>query len=263
MVINTATPHGLTTGDTVEISGHQINLAANGQQTVTVTSGSQFNIPGTGTAPGGATGTVRPLTFGSSFSIPSTGDLISAANNNIAPESLADRTSLLLLSTGNPKLAQLFFQPQTDANIITAFPLLNFWTVTIGGIGWTNASSSLSTVQNVQRTDLLEIRFNGYVTSAGFASGSQFLSLAYSSYAPGVAPPSPTRIGGSGFSMGQLTSSSSIDVTLSGIIPYFTLTTGSVDIWLQGASTGGNGTIDIAKESTLTVKVWRPVFPNQ
>lgn len=54
-VITTATAHGLTTGNWVEINAHLVNLGANGTWPVTVTDTTHFTIPA-GSALGGTGG---------------------------------------------------------------------------------------------------------------------------------------------------------------------------------------------------------------
>jgi hypothetical protein len=57
-VITTITAHGLSTGQWVEISDHQLNTVINGLWEVTVTDSTDFSVPAIGTAAGGATGQV-------------------------------------------------------------------------------------------------------------------------------------------------------------------------------------------------------------
>jgi hypothetical protein len=56
--ITTAAVHGLSTGNTAEISGHAVNTAVNGIWKVTVTSTTVFTVPVPGNAVGAATGQV-------------------------------------------------------------------------------------------------------------------------------------------------------------------------------------------------------------
>lgn len=58
----TATAHGLSTGDVVQIVGHTTNTNANGQWVITSTGANTFTLNGsTGNGVGGATGTVRQI----------------------------------------------------------------------------------------------------------------------------------------------------------------------------------------------------------
>jgi hypothetical protein len=57
-VVTTATPHGLSTNQFAEISGHSVNTNINGTWQVTVTNTTVFTIPVLGNGTGTATGTV-------------------------------------------------------------------------------------------------------------------------------------------------------------------------------------------------------------
>lgn len=61
-VVTTATPHGLSTGDQVSISGHDADPTINGIQTVTVTGLTTFTVPVNVTTGGSAVGTVTRIT---------------------------------------------------------------------------------------------------------------------------------------------------------------------------------------------------------
>ena len=56
--VTTASVHGLSTGNVIEISGHLVNLVTNGSWPVTVTNTTVFTIPVAGQAAGAATGMV-------------------------------------------------------------------------------------------------------------------------------------------------------------------------------------------------------------
>lgn len=57
IVITTSAAHGYATGDTVYVSGHLVNTAANGSWTITVTGGTTFSLnSSTGNGVGAATG---------------------------------------------------------------------------------------------------------------------------------------------------------------------------------------------------------------
>lgn len=61
-VITTAAVHGMSTGDTVQILGHLVNTAVNGQWTVTVLTTTTYSVPvsGSGVTPTGGTSTRQP-----------------------------------------------------------------------------------------------------------------------------------------------------------------------------------------------------------
>lgn len=77
--ITVASAHGLSTGDTVIISGHTTNTNANGTWTVTSTGANTFTLnSSTGNGAGGATGTAKSLYF------PISSPSASAANKVVA-----------------------------------------------------------------------------------------------------------------------------------------------------------------------------------
>lgn len=58
-VVFTTQPHGLATGDIVEILGHLVNTAGNGTWPVTVLSTTTFSVPWPGNGAGTASGTIQ------------------------------------------------------------------------------------------------------------------------------------------------------------------------------------------------------------
>lgn len=56
-VVTTAAAHGMSTGDTVQILGHLINTAVNGQWTVTSVTSTTYSVPVLGSGIGLGTGT--------------------------------------------------------------------------------------------------------------------------------------------------------------------------------------------------------------
>jgi hypothetical protein len=61
VVITTATAHGLTSGDVVEVLNHLVNTAANGTFPATSITATTFSIPQPGNGTGAATGTVQKM----------------------------------------------------------------------------------------------------------------------------------------------------------------------------------------------------------
>src|SRR6202795_1794956 len=82
-IINTLDPHGLATGDIVDIYGHTVNTGANGVNlAVTYLSANQFSVVTntTGYTSGGFTGSVQPKTYTQNrTTVPSAGDPNKAA----------------------------------------------------------------------------------------------------------------------------------------------------------------------------------------
>lgn len=83
IAITTAAPHGYTSGDTVQIIGHQTNTGANGLWVIAVTGASTFTLTGsTGVAVGGATGQAQNFSVNPLLTLPGDGDLESASSVN-------------------------------------------------------------------------------------------------------------------------------------------------------------------------------------
>jgi hypothetical protein len=140
IVIGTSVPHGLTTGDTVDISGHQTNLPANGVNVATVAGLTSFSIPvnGTASSPGGATGTVQSLGYGVTFPVPANGDRGDGPSVAIGEAALGDRTAFLLRSTGQYKLASIL----TSSFQYGPSPSRVFATIPYAGSGWSFPTAS-------------------------------------------------------------------------------------------------------------------------
>lgn len=96
IVVTTASPHGMHTGDVVQVEGHLVNTAADGQWETVVLSSTTFQLVGTtGNGVGAGTGTARSSGFGSEFNLLADGDDDVASTWNVPYEALADRTALL------------------------------------------------------------------------------------------------------------------------------------------------------------------------
>lgn len=96
IVVQTSTtlPAGLQDGDTVDVSGHLVNLAADGRWQITIVDTTHFSLNGsTGSGVGAATGFVYPQALQAPPQIPSDGDNRNAASVNVALETDLDRTA--------------------------------------------------------------------------------------------------------------------------------------------------------------------------
>src|ERR1700690_1205952 len=63
-------PASFLTGSKVDITGHTVNVSANGPWTATVTGASTFTIPVAGVGVGGATGTAQPVMLSPLYTYP-------------------------------------------------------------------------------------------------------------------------------------------------------------------------------------------------
>ena len=94
IVVTTSAAHGYSTGDVVNIASHIVNTAANGQWTITVSSGTQFSLNSSvGNGTGGTTGSVSA--YVGSVTLQSDGDTDNMSTRGPVQQGLADRTAML------------------------------------------------------------------------------------------------------------------------------------------------------------------------
>ena len=110
VVVQTATPHEMTTGDKVHIIDHQTNVIINDTWIATVIDATHYEVPVAGVG-AGAFGFSQSLALGPTYLMPTDGDNIDASSVNVAFEALGDRTSFLAGATGGYKVV---------ANILTS-----------------------------------------------------------------------------------------------------------------------------------------------
>jgi hypothetical protein len=127
IVVVTSAPHNAVDGDTVDISGHQVNVAANGIWQITFISATSFAIPtaGSGAGAGGATGKVQSLALGATYATPDDGDAATAASVDVALDAVADRTAWLGLMTGRYKLAGPPFLVQRTVDLTSSWETIS------------------------------------------------------------------------------------------------------------------------------------------
>ena len=112
IVVVTAVPHLLTTGDTVRIAGHAANVSANGIWPITVTGVDRFELDGSvGTAPGVATGTAMGQGVQPTYAVEDDGDNADAASMGVGLEALGDRTAYLAERLGEWKVLERVLLP--------------------------------------------------------------------------------------------------------------------------------------------------------
>jgi hypothetical protein len=163
-----------------------------------------------------------------------------------------------LVRTGGYKLARL--EPQILSDSLWYSAPSVFWVIN-GSAGLpVLANSSIMSVTGVNASDILDITSAGTAQFpvAGGGTTLAALGLAASQYAPGVSPPTATHISGSGTFTAIAQSGSFADVSFS--LHGFVLVTqtGNVDLYYQGVSSIFATPINIFKESTTIVRVWRP-----
>jgi len=122
--VTTSTPHGLSTGQAVYISGVAGNLAANGYwPSITVTGSSIFTLDhSTGSASYTSGGTVYVDAFNST-TVLSDGDNLDAAHIGTPDESAMDRTAWLYRRIGGLTLVNFYAeQSLSGGNVTSATP---------------------------------------------------------------------------------------------------------------------------------------------
>jgi hypothetical protein len=173
-IVVTTLAHGLTSGDTVDIFGHAVNVAANGIGVVDVITGTTFALrgsAGSGAGAGGATGTVQPRTFVTTVQQPSDGDAAAAASIDTPMQAAADREAALLVMTGSGALVDVL----TSAHDVTGsanwdsvtISSLSTWLNLTGATVWAPTRSIASGTNAVNAGDVLVID-----ASSSFVLGS-------------------------------------------------------------------------------------------
>jgi hypothetical protein len=202
-VITTSAAHGLTTGQVVDVYGHELNLGANGQNVATVTGANTYSIPvnTTGATPGVNTGHVIGLYPGASTNIPADGDVRNAASVNVPFENVMDRSSWLALGLGASKVSVYNFanysdDTQADWDTFT-FAANSTWTPS-------DSNTTIGTVNAypfINQGDLVFVEFDLSLswTTAGSAGSVSAMQLGlYATMAgPGVAFPALVQVPGS------------------------------------------------------------------
>jgi hypothetical protein len=120
-------PHGMQTGDCVEVVGHEPNESANGAWQITVTGANTFTLnTSVGVAVGNRSGNVTQLAVDPSYTLPSDGEDVTASSVNTFAEGLANLAPWLYQRTGQYRLVDIY-----QANQITVKPWVN-WAGTLG-----------------------------------------------------------------------------------------------------------------------------------
>jgi hypothetical protein len=198
-VITTSGNHGLTTGDTVDVLGHTVNVGANGTNDATVLSLTTFSIPvdTSGGTAGGATGTVQSLECGPTYLIPADGDAPTAASVNVAFEALGDRTAFLYESIGLYKIVYVLDDGVTDDTGSTQFTYTfaanNTWTANTLGSGALTASGATAPLQNGD-VILFDVDVNVLLIAVGAGLPLVELALFFQAVDPGAGFSTPTRV---------------------------------------------------------------------
>lgn len=254
--VTTSAPHGLTTGDVVDIHGHQVNTAANGNWAVVVANSTQFSLVGSaGNGVGAATGTVDSLAFNQTVQEPSDGDAATASSVNNAPMYNADQSAALLGSVGKWKLVDMVAVQRDFSGLVTSWTTIN----TTAANTWVQSSPAFETIcSNVQIGDIVELEY--HVNVSGGTSGQFYaLSLWSTNQAPGASL-SPVRVPAAGHEWYQTTGSGEpIPVAMKAFIT--ATATGLMQFALYGMTNNSSADTIIAYDDMQAIaKVWRPTL---
>lgn len=231
IVIHTTTPHGLMDGDGVWIYDHEVNTSANGEFFATVVDPTHFSIDTAGVGVGVATGAVQSLAYSpSSFAIPSDAtDNVDAASVDVPFEALADRSAL----------ANVFLKPlMPNIGVVRAGVMLDITNKDLGvqhGTASMNnteviVSASSGSLGRVNQNQIVLVLFSCNLAGTGTAE----VGLAWRAVAPGAAPGAYTILGSSY----QGVDSTVFGYTLTGLIPAFPLSGGTLEVALVAFSPG-------------------------
>jgi len=197
IVVQTAAAHGCLTGDIIDVSGHQVNTAANGQWRVIVNDSTHVQLVGsTGSGVGGATGTTQAIVFTGNISLnPVNGDPYDASTYIPGMSCLADRTAKLAVMTGGWKIVNIFSTfggtPFNSWATIASFTALTPLDWSSGGImPFVNAVAPNSLAVEANDLVLVDVVTSFDVTSnSGDSSSTRYSNLLYTAnWVPGGSP---------------------------------------------------------------------------
>jgi hypothetical protein len=179
--VTTSSPHGLTTGDWVNIFGHFGQTSANCvNKRVTVLSATTFTIPIDGTAnpAGGISGSVVPRSYALNVAtLPADGDAYAAATYVPGYAAALDRSAFERGSTGSlcvvgeitPAAAYGGSGPTTPWAALTGAPLANAWTQMLAMPG--SGPTPTWTIPEVAIGDILICDLHGTMMISNASSG--------------------------------------------------------------------------------------------
>lgn len=208
--ITTSTPHDFVDGETIEISGHETNVNANGEWPIVVVSAMKFTLTGSvGVGVGGATGSA--LAWAPRPALPIPDGTALPAMSTFAPliESLEDRVAHLSARAGSHGLrypgASIIADDAAWSTVkwsSDATGAADTWTENrkngAGTVGHGFTELAASVIRDVKNSDELHIEFHTTLDAGVVVTAIDFsLFLLIADY--GVAPTfaAATRITGS------------------------------------------------------------------
>lgn len=196
--VTTSANHLLTEGDTIQITGHQTNTAANGIWVVHIVSLTEVTLlTSVGSGVGGATGAVQSLALLPTFAIPADTDDASAASVDVGLEANADRAQWLARRILPATMIASYGSSQVNNDAATTWSSTN---QTNGSVTWAReaAADFPFSLDLVPQDVSVEIHFHTScrVNVAGDVAFSLFAHL--HDYGVAGAFASATKVTGSG-----------------------------------------------------------------
>jgi hypothetical protein len=269
MAVTTAAPHGMTSGDRVHISGVSGNVEANGIWTVTVTGGSSYTIPGSGTGAYTSGGTSQSMAIGPTFAIPSDGDLISASSVGVPFESNADRTAFLYTQTGAYKLAGLFTATDSFGSTIGELAWATF--TYLDNVTWETSTGAIWELPfDCEDNDILELKVSTTMSASVQSTVPAQVGVFYALFATTIQPGEnlgtalipgsmrlaavPTNIEGVSTYYQPLELSTTLQISENG---------SSYNIWVRSRTQAAYSTLNASQTTLISgyffeAKLWRP-----
>jgi len=225
--ITTTTPHDLTEGDRVLVTGHATNTAANGLWAVHVVDASNVQLyqtyggtASTGNGIGGASGTIRGIGLLPTYALPSDGDDITAASVNVGLEDHGDRTQYIVGQLGTAKIVSNLFRGEPSADYTRSLgtlgtvgagtaPYLGVWILTNanstfircvdnGLNGSESADFYSGSYPAVFTGDTVEATFSTTVNQTITSPAAMYFGIGYELFDFGTSPTlTPTMVQGS------------------------------------------------------------------
>lgn len=246
IVITTSGAHGFTDGDNVEVEGHAVNTAANGNWKITVLTVTTFSLNGsTGNGVGGATGYAVDYSVNPLLTLPADlVDLMNVSSINPAIEGAANAIPFLYKRAGQYRLQAI--NSSTGGTLFTGAG-----NTSITNTGWTSLvglTDVFDSVWNVRGGDLLEIGFDGSFagTNGLIFATSIALNLAGAGLVTLAASVREASIDGIGAE--TFVRNSSL---------YLAPSSGSYSLAIQARANGGSSTLQSVGVWECIVKHWR------
>ncbi len=247
IVVQTASPHGFTTGsatDTVEIEGHLVNTAANGVWQITTVDATHFQLnTSIGNGVGAATGYAIDYSVNPATSIMADGtDMLDAAHLNLPAENLANMVPWMNRRVGKYRLYDIYITSSSSSVVYASLAAVGgnpFTLVPGAGALFSFASDPHAPILGV--SDILFVSYVGGAASTAVTGSTPSLGACLGLQAYGAGAYTPDLAAqGTWTPQGALSTPA---VTLNSV--FFGGSLERFDIGVMAAITNGIGTATI------------------